>query len=764
MSTPIAAAGAHALHERGFHVFPVDHPDHADCIGKHGPTSPCDGHRGKHPAVKFGTWAVTVTAQMIDLEWGKRGGVANIGVACGPTNLVVLDEDQAGELARWCDAYGIVLPATYTVTTDRGEHLYFRWNHATKRIGNGEKAFAGFKVNVRGDGGYVVGEGSQHESGAIYAGNGRPIAELPEEVAAILLAGQHDEPIDGRRSDSEAFLGGAGAGNPNETKIVDGERHNALVAYAGRLRGLGLDRTEAEAAFRQRWLLCEQPEGQIAEARFHGSSCRYPVTWAEALGKLRDVYQRYPAGDVGAELGDHRHERGDAVPGSATIDEDAFWTAYPELADCRRRARARRVGPWATLGAALVKASATIPPFVVLPATVGDYASVNLYAALAGVSGTAKSAAITAADAWLSTVPDPPQIKPGSGQGIAKSFAYIQRDRGNEPKQIGKTWTAVAVVAEVDTLAAAGGLSSSSLWAELRSAWSDERVGHDYSDGEKTVVLRPRRYRLSLIVGVQPLHAGPLLDDVDGGTPQRFVWFPVGDAGAPDHRPEPPDPMDLPRWPEPEPRNPKIDTHWAQSLHKPADRAELTVLGVPPEAVEAIDRVAREKLRGNPGVDPLDGHRLLCQLKVAAALMRLCNRFEVTSKDWELAGVVMAVSDRTRRQVQAEREADQALRNVAAAQASGARRIIETRMTAEADAADVARVAAVIVAALERADGHTLSGAKVRKALGRERDRVLMDRALDYLKVDGRVTVEDVEYRGNAGTKVTLLDDEEQTK
>jgi hypothetical protein len=122
---PDTTGFAHELHQQGFHVFPLDHPAQPGCIGKHGKTSPCDGDRGKHPAVKWGVWSVTVTAQMIDLEWAKHGGVANIGIACGPSNLVVLDEDRHGELDRWCVAYGIALPVTYTVTTGRGRHLYF---------------------------------------------------------------------------------------------------------------------------------------------------------------------------------------------------------------------------------------------------------------------------------------------------------------------------------------------------------------------------------------------------------------------------------------------------------------------------------------------------------------------------------------------------------------------------------------------------------------------------------------------------------------
>jgi hypothetical protein len=451
----------------------------------------------------------------------------------------------------------------------------------------------------------------------------------------------------------------------------------------------------------------------------------------------------------------------------AKIDEDALWDEYPELTACRDYARSVRVGPLAMLGAALTVASATIPPHVVLPAGVGDYASVNLYTNLAGESGAIKSQAVAAARAWLQTVSPPDPVKPGSGQGVAKCFAYVKKTK-NGPEQVGKRWTAVAMIPEVDTLTAAGSMTGSSLWAELRSAWSDERVGHDYADVTKSVVLQPRRYRLCMIVGVQPLRAGPMFDDVDAGTPQRFVWFPVDDLGAPEQRLAPQPPLQLPRWGEKwaDPTDGiiaffnDVDQELAKNLDKPCDRSTLIVLKIPPEAAEAIDAVARGKLRGNPGVDPLDGHKLLCQLKVAASLMRLCNRDEITSKDWELAGIIMAISDRTRGQVKDKLDAEHNRRNLDAAKASGARKIVETQMAAKAEADDIARVADVIVAALTAAGG-VLTGGKVSQAVA-SRDRHLIPKVLDYLEIDEQAEIEEIKYHGRTGTRVTLL--KQQTK
>jgi P4 family phage/plasmid primase-like protien len=298
-SAPLTGHGsARNLHDRGLHVFPVDHPNQPECIGKHGPDTPCDGTRGKHPAVKFGTWAVTVTDKMIDLVWDEYRGLANIGVACGPSNLVVLDGDELGEIERWCAAYGITLPPTYTVTTARGEHRYFFWDHSIQRIGNSPKATknSGFKIDVRGDGGFVVAEGSRHADGHLYTGNGLPIAALPAKVAALLLAGGHPQLGTELPAQPEPVTALAESVDYNTAKIVFHDRHDGLVAYAGRLRGKGLDLAEAEPVFRARWLCCEQPEGQIPQARYHSPQVPYPVTWGEAQAKLRDVYTRYPAG------------------------------------------------------------------------------------------------------------------------------------------------------------------------------------------------------------------------------------------------------------------------------------------------------------------------------------------------------------------------------------------------------------------------------------------------------------------------------------
>lgn len=276
------------LYERGFHVFPVDHPNHPACIGAH-KASPCDGTRGKHPTLAWGVWAVTNTVPMIEHEWSKPRykGYANVGIACGPSNIVLLDEDKHGEIARLCADHGLVLPDTYAVSTGRGQHVYLHWDHSARRIpNNGVLKSMGYAIDVRGDGGMTVAEGSRHRSGAVYTGNDLPVADLPDALAHMLFK---DKASDISREPIPLEV--------DRGRIAFHERHDALVAYAGRLRRSGLDYGEALPVFRERWLQCEQPTGEIPEARYHSDDCKYPVTWGEAQAKLADVFRRYAQGN-----------------------------------------------------------------------------------------------------------------------------------------------------------------------------------------------------------------------------------------------------------------------------------------------------------------------------------------------------------------------------------------------------------------------------------------------------------------------------------
>lgn len=310
--------------------------------------------------------------------------------------------------------------------------------------------------------------------------------------------------------------------------------------------------------------------------------------------------------------------------------EEAFWTSRGVLKHVHAAARARRVSPWAVLGVTLTRVAAVVPPWVVLPAIVGSQASLNVFVGLVGVSGSGKGAATGVAGELLD-VGEYATATLGTGEGLLHHYRKWRAPRKDDPGGIDTITDSVLFdCAEVSTLTALGNRQGSTLLPELCKAWSGERLGFGYASAEKRLHLAPHSYRLGLVVGIQPGRAGSLLDDSDAGTPQRFLWLPTVDPGAPDVPPAWPGPEVWlpPKWP---------IAQWS------TQRVELQVC---PEAVATIDAAQLAKLRGQQPA--LDGHAALARLKVSGLLGILDGRPEVNAEDWELAGIVMRRSDATR--------------------------------------------------------------------------------------------------------------------
>ena len=221
-------------------------------------------------------------------------------------------------------------------------------------------------------------------------------------------------------------------------------------------------------------------------------------------------------------------------------DVSEFWPERDILRYIYTYARAARVSPWALLGVLLVRTAARIPSNVVLPPLVGGRVSLNTYVALTSESGGGKGSAENAADdAGLELGIEPvPSIGPGSGEGIGHLFAAYDK------KKDGVVMHAPSVIlsaAEIDTLAALKNRQGSTLMAELRKGWFGEPLGFGYVDKAKRIPVERHRYRLGLVIGVQPARAQTVLEDVGAGTPQRLLWLPGDDLDAPDVAPARPD-------------------------------------------------------------------------------------------------------------------------------------------------------------------------------------------------------------------------------
>jgi hypothetical protein len=235
-----AAASAAA---RGWFVFPV-HP------------------RSKIPAVKRWETAASRDPDQIARWW--KTAPFNLGIACGPSGLVVIDIDRprgdpppewAGArggfdvLARLATEAGETWPPRTTVvqTAGGGSHWYFRAPAGVELRNTQGRAGArglGWCVDTRGHGGYVLGAGSVGSAGRCYRMVSRhPVATLPDWLEAALTP--PPRPQQGRRQPVgeqatprriaayvRAVLDGESAA---VAAAQVGERHRTLLAAARRL-------------------------------------------------------------------------------------------------------------------------------------------------------------------------------------------------------------------------------------------------------------------------------------------------------------------------------------------------------------------------------------------------------------------------------------------------------------------------------------------------------------------------------------------------
>lgn len=428
-------------------------------------------------------------------------------------------------------------------------------------------------------------------------------------------------------------------------------------------------------------------------------------------------------------------------------DRDDFWQARPALATVRRVARERLVSPWAALAGVLAHVCSRIGPHVVLPPIVGGVASLNSFWAFVGASGGGKDAAMAVGRELLWLADAVPTHEVGTGQGIDATYTMQTKDG---PVQFCDA--ALFTISEIDTLAAHAKMSGATIMATLRKVYSGSALGARYADKEKRRPVRDHRYRAAVIAGVQPARSAVLLGDADGGTPQRWLWMPTDDPGAEAWANRPAPAFQAPSMP------PGL---WQQYQNLAAtgelsdkeigdglevarrDRIEIKVCAA---AIEAVIASRRARLAAGllAAAGDLQGHTLLTRLKVGALLAVFDGgRAEVSDEDWQLASVIIDVSDTTR-QVCAQALADTSRR----ANAAKAHDEIDRAEIVEDRA--VKRAASAIVRTLTRRDG-VAGHAEVRRALPSSY-RAHFGPAVERLEAAGQVAAE----ASDRGTRLRL--------
>lgn len=464
-----------------------------------------------------------------------------------------------------------------------------------------------------------------------------------------------------------------------------------------------------------------------------------------------------PAARPAPAAEDDEPKGGDIPPPDDGMDDAvaSFWERRPFLRYVDTYARSRYCAPWAVLGSVLALAASSVEPNIQLPAIIGSEASLNLFVGLVGPSGGGKDIAFGVAKRMLDVRCGAEQVLTdviplGSGEGLSHIYMKhppkpTRRRRDDEDSEliglaagqgsdapIQYRTRALVTIKEIDTLDAIGQRKGSTLGGQLRQGWSGDQIGFHYVDTAKRMIVPEHSYRLCIVAGIQPGRAQSLLSSAesDGGTPQRFLWLPATDPTMS---------MDAPATP--------LPVEWMPPVYQ-----GRVVFDVCPEASEVILEAHVKRNRGDG--DALDGHALLTRLKVAAALAMLDSRdarmqCTVTAEDWELAGIVMAVSDRTRAAVQRHLADAARLQNEKTAVAKAHEAIVMTETVENAAVRKAQRWV------LGRLSGQEWAkNADLRKDAGR--NKPTLAEALDGLVASGRVEVRTFEYRGNTGYEYRL--------
>jgi hypothetical protein len=412
-----------------------------------------------------------------------------------------------------------------------------------------------------------------------------------------------------------------------------------------------------------------------------------------------------------------------APPEISDLDRYAgFWEARPAFRYIRDFAYARMCSPWAVLGVSIVCVLHHVPPWVTLPPLIGDVGNFNVITALVGPSGAAKSAAYRAGRRAFDLHQEPIYTAPlGSGEGIARQYKSAE-DKPNDRNQV------IFYAAEIDSVASLVARNGSTLSGQLRSAFSGEDLGFAYRNDKTRLIVKENTYRFGLVAGIQPERARWLIDQSDGGTPQRLVWFPVFDLGI---TAEPPD----------EPAQMKIEATRRSWKSGP--------ITLPDQVAREIREAHAARQRGDS--EALDGHVMYCREKVAYALTLLDDRREMDLWDWELSATIMGKSDQVRASVISTLQRQARLQETARAVGEGRRDAIKGQMAREDE---LQRACQAITRKLGR-ERDWVTGNEARHAIPTPL-RHLFDEVIDKLEETGQVEVENLDHHGQKGMRVRL--------
>lgn len=584
---------AKALASLGFAVLPVGMEWNDD-----------RGCYDKIPLTERGFYSATDDLDQI-ARWWATYPTAVPGVWLGASGLCVLDVDDHDGTSAGAETLAMMwLPdedldtVHYETASGAGHHYVYRapeGHLSTRVLGDGLEALAGGKFAV------------WHGPVPVDV---LDIAPAPEWLAGAVRT------VPGERAEYDGSVGdwiAAHAGTP------DAE----MAGFISRLTGREFDHIATTRTLRALvGLAAEHPGGAQALAAFEEA---YLDGWEEYADEWRGM------ASWAVRVG------GTPAPAVVTeIDPEALWTCgRAEIEHIYASARRVKKSPWALLAATLGRAAMTVPYYVQFRSDIGTR-PLNLLFALSGGTGAGKTVTDDIADEMFLWAHEfGPLLEARSGEAIPSAFGFIHRKGDDEAgiKPGSLVWLHEDHAArfgfdEVGRLNAMQARQGATVLEYLKSGESGAELGGILASG-LGVQIPKKEYRMVASINVQPARAHLLLsgDEVAGGFAGRMLW---------------------------------ADVHYPPFVGLPRERRRLEQLKVRPiqwrrgDQIEALPEMEdafdaqsdRALLPG--GLDPLESHALLLRSKVAACLAVLAGRKVLNSEDWDLAGLIMEHSRRTR--------------------------------------------------------------------------------------------------------------------
>ena len=479
-------------------------------------------------------------------------------------------------------------------------------------------------------------------------------------------------------------------------------RHDTLVdvaCWAFREAAAGWYSSDMAAGTLWRWWTeVMDDERRRDGAEFVHALC-YAVAQAEAdperIAELRNDTSNVP-GDIGTDT-------------PLVVLPADLWEAAPVLSKIRDAAFSRLRSPDAVLGGVMARRALLIPPQYQIPPIAGAPGSLNIVIGYVSSAGGGKSSTYAIARSLVPVhLRNAKTDRPvGSGEGIAEAFYDVVDAEGANGKAVkerrcgptsGGTHTVGMFVDEGESIAALAARNGSTTGSALRKAWSGSGLGESNASQETHRNVPAHSYRFSMLACFQYTNAATILADSDTGTAQRFLWVGTKHPGI-------------------------VPVDGSADTLAPLDLAPLPQIGERTEPVwvwypelvrQEIRRAEAEEMSGRVTANPLDTHRRMMRLKVAAILATIIapdvHPPIVDELTWELAGTILDTSDAHRATIESfQRDTDAESGRLAAAKA-GSRRQAELEAEDKYQRGKVAAVLEFIVSKLEdEPDGITLA-------------------------------------------------------